>query len=126
MNTIPPEMEPTLELAGYFGAHAVGCASDGATLVPMMAVQREDRPSHFDGLMLDLVDYAEPRQSLRMAIPCRSARSADGFAVHPTLSICPDGWELPSSTDGAAFVRGIERHEEGAKVWRERFQRAGV
>jgi len=65
--------------------------------------------------MLDLVDYAEPRQSLRMAIPYRSAASADGFAVHPTLFIAPDGSELPSSEPMvAAFVRGIERHEEGA------------
>src|SRR5262245_56542122 len=41
MNITTSVPEPALELAGYFGAHALWCVADGSTLVPMLAIQRE-------------------------------------------------------------------------------------
>lgn len=39
-------MEESLELAGYYCAHAVWCVSDGETLIPMLATARPERPAH--------------------------------------------------------------------------------
>jgi hypothetical protein len=38
--------EQVIELAGYFGAHAIWCVSDAETLVPMLARQGSDGAVH--------------------------------------------------------------------------------
>jgi hypothetical protein len=166
MNTVTSVPEPTLELAGYFAAHALWCVSDGSTLVPMMAVQRETGGGELhrlvdddqqraiamgrerlvanpdgasrsvliydvsvtlpsgrtDALMLDVVDYDPPRSATRMVIPYRAAGAGQRFAVHPVLVIGGDGTLSSSGPELAAFHRGLGRHEEGARVWRDHFR----
>lgn len=35
-------MEAAAQLAGFFAAHAVWCVSEGETLIPLLALERED------------------------------------------------------------------------------------
>jgi hypothetical protein len=49
-------MQPTATLAGFFAAHAVWCVSDGETLVPMFAVEKQDGSQEMHRLVTDRLE----------------------------------------------------------------------
>ncbi|NUO49182.1 MAG: hypothetical protein HOV80_10040 [Polyangiaceae bacterium] len=70
-----------------------------------------------DALFATVVDYADPRRSLEIAIPYRPANHDDGFAVYMLKALSSVGLpdDLGSLVD--AFFRGADAHEHGGKIW---------
>jgi len=73
-----------------------------------------------DALIADIVDYANPRQTFRVALPYRPVTSAEGFAVHRPKFIYETDGDMDDSLSralGQAFMEGTEAYEEGSEIW---------
>ncbi len=70
-----------------------------------------------DALILEARSYGPPVQSFRMAVPYRNREGPSGFAVHRPKFLGFEGGEPDQDELAAAFFRGVDRHEEGARVW---------
>jgi hypothetical protein len=75
-----------------------------------------------DALIVEIADYAHPRQALRLALPYRSVTCAGGFAIHrPRLIFenSDDINETLSQALGQALIDGAEAYPEGFKIWKQ-------
>jgi hypothetical protein len=70
-----------------------------------------------DALFIEAVQYQPERAGFGMAVPYRSSDSPQGFAVFRPKFLGYDGAEPDFNQLGEAFFPGVDRHEEGAKVW---------
>lgn len=71
-----------------------------------------------DAILIDIRVYGVGARSLSMAVPYRNADHPNGFAVHrPKFLVDLEGQE--HQLFGEAFFRGVDSHEEGAKVWND-------
>jgi hypothetical protein len=76
-----------------------------------------------DAILIDIKVYREPAVSLSMAVPYRHPESPDGFAVYRPKFLS----ELRAGDHealGEAFFRGVDSHEEGARVWNEHIDKS--
>jgi hypothetical protein len=75
-----------------------------------------------DALIVKAVEYGRESKTIQLVVPYRHASSPDGFAVYrPKLVVesSAQGVEL-----SAAFFRGVDRHEQGSKIWAERIDQS--
>jgi hypothetical protein len=70
-----------------------------------------------DALFVEAVQYQPERAGFSMAIPYRSAKSPQGFAVFRPKFLGFEGAQPDFNELGEAFFRGVDKHDEGAKVW---------
>ena len=70
-----------------------------------------------DALLIEAVQYRPERAGFTMAIPYRSADDPRGFAVFRPKFLGFEGPRPAFDELGQAFFRGVDKHEEGAKVW---------
>jgi hypothetical protein len=73
-----------------------------------------------DALRAEIVDYANPRQTFRVALPYRPLSSPEGFAVHRPKFIYEtngDQNDVLSLALGQAFMAGVEAYAEGSEIW---------
>jgi len=70
-----------------------------------------------DALIIEAVAYQPRRVGFTMAVPYRSSDNPEGFAVFRPKFLGHEGPEPDFNELGEAFFRGVDRHEEGAKVW---------
>ncbi|MFF0632154.1 hypothetical protein ACFYTS_06590 [Nocardia sp. NPDC004151] len=71
-----------------------------------------------DALIIDAVEYAPRRRSIRIAVPYRPHNTAQGFAVYRPKFLETSGFTDPDyETLGAAFYAGVDSHEQAAAVW---------
>ena len=79
-------MELTVELAGYFAAHAVWCVSEGEVLVPIFASERPDG-RYMDRLVSERVEDAVALGRERLAQDpggaLRAVLVVDGYVTLP-------------------------------------------
>jgi hypothetical protein len=68
-------------------------------------------------LFIEAVQYEPERAGFTMAVPYRSCDSPQGFAVFRPKFLGHEGAAPDFNELGEAFFRGVDRHEEGAKVW---------
>ncbi|MEM6275234.1 MAG: hypothetical protein AAF735_08350 [Myxococcota bacterium] len=77
-------------------------------------IHLEDRKT--DALIMTVIQYGSDGGTVQMAIPYKPASS--GFAVHRPKFLSIDGiGEEEVQTLGEAFFAGVDKHEEGSKVW---------
>jgi hypothetical protein len=70
-----------------------------------------------DALMVEVRSKA-PAAELTMALPYRHADDKAGFAVYRPKFMSHTGSGAPDyAALGEAFFRGVDQHEQGAKVW---------
>lgn len=158
-------MREALELAGFFGAHAIWSVSDNGPLIPLVAFEGPDgergaerffdeeqleravarakeslqanahhatsavliydgfitlRDWRTDALLMEIRQFAPPGWQLSMAIPYRPNDDPRGFAVFKPKFLGYVGPGEPDYTElGEAFFAGVDKHEQGAKVWNE-------
>jgi hypothetical protein len=164
-------MEATVELAGFFAAHAIWNVSKGGLLMPLLAYKtsESDKPAMMrftaepyqvavaqglefltkneqkalravlifngyvtlpsgktDALILEMRKHgprglmqwrSAPTQPLTMAVPYRDVEKPGGFAVFRPKFLSDDGGKAAASDLGQAFLRGVDRHKEGAAIW---------
>ena len=81
-----------------------------------------------DALFLEMKTYGRrglarwwsaPTRSLTMAVPYRDIEKPGGFAVYRTKVLSDEGGKAVASDLFEAFLRGVDRHREGAKVWND-------
>lgn len=70
-----------------------------------------------DALIIEMRQYGPPVQSLTMAVPYRGKDDPAGFAVFRPKFLSADESGAGNAELGAAFFEGVEKHEEGAKIW---------
>jgi hypothetical protein len=70
-----------------------------------------------DALLLEARCYGEGGGGFGMAIPYRNAEDPAGFAVYRPKFLSVEGAEPDHDALAEAFFRGVDSHEEGAKVW---------
>jgi hypothetical protein len=73
-----------------------------------------------DALHAEIVDYAHPRQTFRVALPYRPVTCAEGFAVYRPKFIYETDEDMDDSLSqalGQAFMVGTEAYEEGSALW---------
>jgi hypothetical protein len=77
-----------------------------------------------DAVTLDISMHGPTRVSASMAIPYRNASDPLGFAVfRPKFLTLPQPQpQLESLAE--AFFRGVEQHEQGAKIWNEKIDQS--
>lgn len=76
-----------------------------------------------DALCAEIVDYAHPRQNLRVALPYRPVTSAAGLAIYRLKVIFDnptDMNEVNSQILGQALMDGFEAYSEGFDIWKQR------
>jgi len=91
---------------------------DRAVLVFDGYYNLQDR--RLDALHAEIVDYAHPRQTFRLALPYRPASSPEGFTVYRPKFIFESHDTMDDSlsvTLGQAFMSGTEAYAEGSDVW---------
>ena len=74
-----------------------------------------------DALIIEVVEY-EPRRSIKIIVPYRSASTPDGFAVHRPKFLAAEGDSSELAQLGDAYFGGVDAHEEGAKVWNDHLE----
>jgi len=75
-----------------------------------------------DALIVEIDDYAHPRQTLRLALPYRSVTCAAGFAIHRPILIFEDSDDINESLSqvlGQALIDGAEAYSEGFEIWKQ-------
>ncbi|WP_237054056.1 hypothetical protein [Marilutibacter chinensis] len=75
-----------------------------------------------DALVADIRFAANDASRLQLLVPYRNANHADGFAVHAIK--LTELAEIPrDAVDGLmqAFVAGLESHQEGGRLWAEKY-----
>ena len=73
-----------------------------------------------DALVAEIVDYADPRQTFKVALPYRHVTSAEGFAVFRPKFIFEAGSHLDDAVSqalGQAFMSGTEAYAESSEIW---------
>jgi hypothetical protein len=73
-----------------------------------------------DALIVEIVDYASPRQTFKMALPYRSVTSAEGFAVFRPKFMFENRDDMDDALSqalGQAFMAGTEAYEDGSAIW---------
>lgn len=74
-----------------------------------------------DALIIDAVEYGEPRCWLKIVVPYRRHSDPRGFAVHRPKFVEVVGSGKPDyKALGGAFFAGVEAHELASLVWGER------
>jgi hypothetical protein len=69
-----------------------------------------------DALIVDVTRY-EPRASLQIIVPYRSAKSEKGFVVHRPKFAMPRGFPGDIGEFGRAFFEGAATHEQAWASW---------
>lgn len=70
-----------------------------------------------DALIITIRDYTQGDAEITMAVPCRHASDAKGFAVHRPKFLGFKGAKPNWQTVGEALWIGVAQHEKGADVW---------
>ncbi len=73
-----------------------------------------------DALIIEAVRYGPETVKFTMAVPYRNASHPEGFAVDRPKFLGFEGSAPDFDALGRAFYRGVDRHENGAKVWNAR------
>jgi hypothetical protein len=88
LETIPNEMEPTVELAGFFAAHAIWCVSDGGPLVPILGIQQQDQEPKLQRLVDNDLQQAVVVGQERLTVnPDGASRAVLIYDVYMTLQM---------------------------------------
>ena len=72
-----------------------------------------------DALLLEVRSFVPNSAFLTIALPYGHARNPRGFAVHRPKFLSAEGTSYDLRVLGAAFYRGVDRHDKGSKVWNE-------
>ena len=71
-----------------------------------------------DALLAELTEYGAPNRTLQIALPYRSPKAKEGFAVFKPKFVGASGLDQAElQAAGADLFRGVDAHEEGVKVW---------
>jgi hypothetical protein len=75
-----------------------------------------------DALCAEIVDYAQPRQNLRVALPYRPVTSAAGLAIYRLKVILENEADMNGETAqtlGQTLMDGFEAYSEGFDIWKQ-------
>jgi hypothetical protein len=114
-----------LEVGVEKGREWLADNSEGATLAVLIYdgfITLESGKT--DALFIEAVRYRPIRTEFKMAVPYRNSDSPQGFAVYRPKFLDHDDAEPDFGKLGEAFFHGVDRHEEGAKVWNASFDQS--
>lgn len=76
-----------------------------------------------DAMIFQCRCYVEPVGGFTGAVPYRPKSSVRGFAVHPLQFLAGEEGLENTRELGEAFFAGVDRHEHGAQLWDEKFEK---
>lgn len=75
----------------------------------------------YDAVIFQCRTYVEPTGGFTGAVPYRPKDDPQGFAIYRLKFLAGEEEITEGDRLGEAFFRGVEKHEQGSRVWDEYF-----